>query len=152
MISSNQTDSLTGQVMLFEALVLCDDIRFESSGKLLLVGVYSDIIQVAKLPLQLRSLGLAIRGKAMSTGPIPFSVSLADPQGNSLLDASGELNYEGEIGRTIWLPIITPPAMLTTEGPYTVRIVLAEGTPIHEKFLVRKIAVPEVRLTQIRPN
>jgi len=107
---------------------------------------------VVKLPLQLKSLGLAIRGKAMSTGRIRFSVSGADPQGNSLLDANGELNYEGEIGRVVWLPVVMGPALLTTEGAYFVRIMLGDSAAIHEHFIVRKAAVPEVQLTQARPN
>ena len=142
----------TAQTMLFEALVLCDDIRFESNGKLLLVGVYSDVVQVIKLPLQLRSLGLAVRGKAMSTGRMSFSVTVTDPQGNGLLDAGGELNYEGEPGRTIWIPIVMGPVLLTTEGQYGIRITLGDAAPVHETFVVRKAAAPEVQLTPVRPN
>ncbi len=138
--------------ILFETLVLCDDIRSEGNGKLLLVGVYSDVIQVIKLPLQLRSLGLAIRAKAMSTGRISFSVTAVDPQGNGLLEAGGELNYDGEIGRTIWIPIVVGPALLTTEGPYGVRVMLGDSAPVHETFIVKKAPVPEVQLTQVRPN
>src|SRR5206468_3343767 len=88
----------------FEALVLCDDVRFENNGKLLLIGVYSDVIQVVNLPLQMRSIGLAIKAKVDATGKFAFSVSVSDPQGNKLLDANGELNYEGEPGRTVWFP------------------------------------------------
>ena len=97
--------------------MLCDDIRFENNGKLMLIGVYSDVVQVFKLPLQLRSLGLAVRAKALSQGRIAFNVTATDPQGNNLLEANGEMNYEGEPGRTIWLPIVMGPTLLTTEGP-----------------------------------
>ncbi len=151
-MTSSKTGAATAQTMLYEALVLCDDIRFESNGKLLLVGVYSDVIQVIKLPLQLRSLGLAVRGKAMSAGRIPFSVAVTDPQGNGLLDAGGEVNYEGELGRTIWIPIVMGPVLLTTEGPYGIRITLGDAAPVHETFVVRKAAAPEVQLTPVRPN
>ena len=47
----------------FDSLVVCDDVRFENNGKLLLIGVYSDVVQVVKLPLQMRSLGLAIKAR-----------------------------------------------------------------------------------------
>ena len=140
------------QTILFEALVVCDDVRYENNGKLILVGVYSDVVQVVKLPLQLRSLGLAVKAKVLATGRCSFSVSVADPQGNNLLDANGELNYEGEVGRVIWLPVVMGPALLTTEGAYAVRIVLGDSAPVHENFIVRKAAAPEVRLTQARPN
>ena len=126
------------QTVLFEALVLCDDIRFENNGKLLLIGVYSDVVQVFKLPLQLRSLGLAVRARAISRGRIAFTVTASDPQGNSLLEANGEMNYEGEPGRTIWLPIVMGPTLLTTEGTYGVRIVLGDAPAIHETFVVKK--------------
>ena len=141
-----------GANMVFESLVVCDDIRFESNGKLLFVGVYSDIVQVVKLPLQLRSLGLAIKARAMGNGKFTFSVIVTDPQGNSLLDANGELNYEGEAGRIVWLPVVMGPALLTTEGTYGVRIVLADSAAVNETFLVRKAAVPEAPLLQTRPN
>jgi hypothetical protein len=136
----------------FEALVLCDDVRFENNGKLLLIGVYSDLVQVMNLPLQMRSIGLAIKAKVLETGKFPFSVSVADPQGNKLLDANGELNYEGEPARTIWFPVVMGPALLTIEGTYTVRISLGEGPFVEEHFLVRKTGVPEVRVTEKKPN
>jgi hypothetical protein len=138
--------------IVFDSLVLCDDVRFENNGKLLLIGVYSDVVQVMKLPLQMRSIGLAIKAKVLSTGRYSFSVSVADPQGNQLLDANGELNYEGEPGRTIWFPVVMGPALLTTEGAYAVRISLGDAPPVHETFLVRKTAVPEVRITETKPN
>ena len=138
--------------ILFEALVLCDDVRFENNGKLLLIGVYSDVVQVQKLPLQMRSIGLAIKAKVLETGKFPFSVSVADPQGNKLLDASGELNYEGEPGRTIWFPVVMGPALLTIEGTYAVRISLGDGPYVEEDFLVRKTPLPEVRVTERKPN
>jgi hypothetical protein len=145
-------EKLASPSVLFEALVLCDDIRFENNGKLLLIGVYSDIVQVLKLPLQLRSLGLAIRAKAMSAGRIAFSVTATDPQGNSLLEANGEMNYEGEPGRAIWLPIVMGPALLTTEGQYAVRIALGDAPPIHETFVVKKTPSPEPPTPVVRPN
>ena len=138
--------------VLYEALVLCDDIRFENNGKLLLIGVYSDMVQVFKLPLQLRSLGLAVRAKAMAQGRIAFSVTATDPQGNNLLEANGEMNYEGEPGRTIWLPIVMGPTLLTTEGQYGIRIALGDASPIHESFIVKKTPTPEATGAPLRPN
>jgi len=145
-------ESRSSPSVLFEALVLCDDIRFENNGKLLLIGVYSDMVQVFKLPLQLRSLGLAVRAKALARGRIAFNVTATDPQGNSLLEASGEMNYEGEPGRTIWLPIVMGPTLLTTEGQYGIRIALGDLPPIHESFLVKKTPGPEAPAAPARPN
>jgi hypothetical protein len=107
---------------------------------------------VVKLPLQMRSIGLAIKAKVLATGRYQFSVSVADPQGNQLLDASGEINYEGEPGRTIWFPVVMGPALLTTEGSYAVRISLGDAAPARESFLVRKTAMPEVQVTEKKPN
>ena len=136
------TSEKTSPAVVFEAFVLCDDIRFENNGKLLLIGVYSDVVEVFKLPLQLRSLGLAVRAKAMSQGRIAFNVTATDPQGNGLLEANGEMNYEGEAGRTIWLPIVMGPALLTTEGLYGVRIALGDAPPVHQSFVVKKTSGP----------
>ncbi|MEX0879024.1 MAG: hypothetical protein WEB59_16110 [Thermoanaerobaculia bacterium] len=139
-------------VVVFQSLVLCDDIRHENNGKLLFVGVYSDVVQVARLPAQLRSFALAIQARVFANDRFPFSVSVKDPQGNALLDANGELNYEGEQGRVIWLPLVMGPALLTTEGSYSVQIVLGDSAPIRESFLVRKASSPEVRVTAATPN
>jgi hypothetical protein len=146
------TSEKTSPAVVFEAFVLCDDIRFENNGKLLLIGVYSDVVEVFKLPLQLRSLGLAVRAKAMSAGRITFNVTATDPQGNSLLEASGEVNYEGEPGRTIWLPIVMGPALLTTEGSYGVRIALGDAPPVHESFVVKKTAAQGIPAAPLPPN
>lgn len=140
------------QTVLFESMVLCDDIRLESTGKILLIGVYSDVIQVPKLPLQLRSLAFAIKAKAFSIGRFSFSVELLDPQANSLLKAEGEIGYDGELGRLIWLPVVTGPVLLPTEGVYSVAISLAGNAPVREAFHVRKAVAPAVQLTQSRPN
>lgn len=144
--------SETSVPVVFEAFVLCDDIRFENNGKLLLIGVYSDVVEVFKLPLQLRSLGLAVRAKAMTAGPIAFNVTATDPQGNNLLEANGEMNYQGEPGRTIWLPIVMGPALLTTEGVYRVRIALGDAPTVHETFVVKKTAAPETAASTPPPN
>ncbi len=146
------TETKSSPSVVYEALVLCDDIRFENNGKLLLIGVYSDMVQVFKLPLQLRSLGLAVRARAMSKGRIAFNVTATDPQGNSLLEANGEMNYEGEPGRAIWLPIVMGPTLLTTEGQYGIRIALGDAPPIHESFLVKKTPTPEAPAIAPRPN
>jgi hypothetical protein len=146
-MSSEKTPAI-----VFQALVLCDDIRFENNGKLLLIGVYSDVVQVFKLPLQLRSLGLAVRAKAMSAGRIAFTVTATDPQGNTLLEANGEMKYEGEPGRSIWLPIVMGPALLTIEGSYGVRIALGDAPPIHETFVVKKTPTPEPPPAVPAPN
>ena len=146
------TSQRSSPAVVFEAFVLCDDIRFENNGKLLLIGVYSDVVEVFKLPLQLRSLGLAVRAKAMSQGRIAFNVTATDPQGNSLLEANGEMNYEGEAGRTIWLPIVMGPALLTTEGLYGVRIALGDAPPVHQSFVVKKTAAPESPAAPLPPN
>ena len=146
------SDTKSAQTVLFEALVLCDDIRFENNGKLLLIGVYSDVVQVFKLPLQLRSLGLAVRARAMSKGRIAFTVTASDPQGNSLLEANGEMNYEGEPGRTIWLPIVMGPTLLTTEGTYGVRIALGDAPAIHETFVVKKTPAEQATATPLPTN
>ena len=46
-------------------------------------------------------------------------------------------------------PVVMGPALLTTEGEYAVRISLGDAAVVHETFLVRKTAVPEVRASAI---
>ena len=81
-------------------------------------------------------------------------MTATDPQGNNLLEANGEMNYEGEPGRTIWLPIVMGPTLLTTEGQYGIRIALGDLPPIHETFVVKKTPTPMPRRprSQLTPS
>lgn len=133
------------QVLLYQGFILCDDVRKEDNGKLMLLGVYSDVVQVPRVPAQLRSLGIVIKAKALNAGRAQFAAAVKDPQGNDLFSAGGELNYEGEPGRVVWIPVVIGPAILTVEGPYSISISLGDAPLVHEVFHVLKAAVPTVQ-------
>ena len=119
-----------------EAVVICDQIRFENNGKALFIGVYNDVIMSPTLPLTM-VLSLAIAVRAMSSGPLSIAISLFDPMNNDLANGlRGEGKYEGEAGRLTWFPIGFP-ATLGAEGEYRLRIEIGEATRT-ERFLVRK--------------
>ena len=107
--------------------------------------MYSNVVQVAKLPLQMRSMGWPFKAKVLATGRYQFAVSVADPQGNQLLDASGEIDYEGEPGRTIQFPVVMGPALLTTKGAYAVRIALGNGAPVPRRSSCARPGCPRSR-------
>jgi hypothetical protein len=145
--------SSTGEAsMIVEAVVLCDAVRREDNGKLLLIGVYSDVIMVPRLPLTIQ-LTLAIEARVMQAGAFKFSIDVTDPLGNHIVEGlSGEGKYEGEDGRTTWFPIALPPVVLSAEGPYVAKVNFV-GTPgRHDTFLVRKLLPTSVQVTTSAPN
>jgi hypothetical protein len=143
----------TGEAsMIVEAVILCDQVRTENNGKLLLIGVYSDVIVVPRLPLPIQ-LTLAIEVRVVQTGTFKFSIDVTDPLGNHIVEGlAGEGKYEGEDGRTTWFSFPLPPFVLSAEGPYVARIDF-DGTPSrHDTFLVRKLVPTSVQVTTSAPN
>jgi len=68
------------KIMSVDFLV-CDDIRIENNGKLILTGVYSDSIIVPELPCTVPSLSFFIR---CSESPRVLKVGLHEPSGQLL--------------------------------------------------------------------
>lgn len=138
---------------IIEAVILCDQVRREDNGKLLLIGVYSDVITVPRLPLLIQ-LTLAIEVRVVHAGPFRFSIDVTDPLGNHVVEGlAGEGKYEGEDGRTSWFHIPLPPIVLSAEGPYVTKVDFF-GTPgRHDTFLVRKLVPTSVQvMTTSAPN
>jgi len=74
--------------------VVCDDIRQESNGKLILVGVYSRDIRLSKIPGQAQ-LAFLIALNASETGGIKFESQVLF-NGEQMLHANGEGNIDGK--------------------------------------------------------
>lgn len=144
-------DSEAETPALIETIVICDQVRQESNGKLFFIGVYSDVINVARLPLPLQ-LTFVIQARMTGSGSFAFSVSVTDPLGNKLADGiAGKGSYAGEPGRTVWLPVPLP-LVLSAEGEYVAAIDL-EGAPgRHERFQVRKMSPLPPQIVTSKPN
>jgi hypothetical protein len=104
-----------------EAIALCDQVRHEISGKLILIGLYNDIIMVQNLPTPLQFTVVPLV-RAHKAGPFEVSVELRDQHGNSMLPQkiSATGGYTGEEGRAQWMPLPLPPFQMNLEGKYDV--------------------------------
>lgn len=140
--------STTGEAsMIVEAVILCDQVRREDNGKLLLIGVYSDVITVPRLPLPIQ-LTLAVEIRVVQAGTFTFSIDVTDPLGNHVVEGlAGEGKYEGEDGRTTWFAVALPLFVLSAEGPYVAKVDFAGAPGRHDTFLVRKLVPTSVQVT-----
>jgi len=80
---------VSGRVELSSVLA-CDDVRTESNGKLILVGVYNTVIYVPALPAPMR-LNFILQIKALEVGDAPFELRLRLGQG-VLAEMNGQVN------------------------------------------------------------
>jgi hypothetical protein len=146
---NTNTDSASSEdaVVEIEAVILCDQVRAETTGKLFLIGVFSDVVQVPSLPTPFQ-LCLAVLARAMSPGRLEFTIEVHDPAGNSALMQSvhGEGTYQGEKGRLTWMPIPLPPFVLMSEGEYMITLDFQGSAKTRQGFLVRR-AAPKVQIT-----
>jgi hypothetical protein len=131
-----------------EAIALCDLVRQESSGKLILIGLYNDIIMVQDLPAPLQFTVVPLV-KAHKAGPFEVVVELRDQHGNSMLpqkiSAAGA--YAGEEGRAQWMPLPMPPFQMNLEGKYDVWVEFLGSAKRSLTFELRR-AQPVVRMKQ----
>ncbi len=137
--------------MTFEAVLICDQVRREDNAKLLFIGVYTDIVNVSRLPFPI-NLTLVAQVRVMEAGSFRFNVNVTDPLGNNVVEGlAGEGRYEGEEGRTAWFPIALPPFVMSAEGEYVARIDFDGGLGRSERFVVRKL-IPPVQPITSAPN
>lgn len=61
--------------------LICDDVRIENNGKLLIIGLYLDTIVVTELPIVLQPLTFFHVYEANETGKFAVTVELFAPEG-----------------------------------------------------------------------
>lgn len=73
------------------SVIVCDDIRTESSGKDILIGVYNGAIVFPRLPAALRQLIVRLEYELIGAREHTFKLAVADDDGSSMFEAAGEL-------------------------------------------------------------
>ena len=120
-----------------QAIIVCDDIRRESNGKDILIGVYSSGITFAALPIQY-AVALYFVYEAPTKGSIPISIQMKFPDDETeIFRAEGVINASGgELpGETNILPLTGIP--LTFKTPGLLRILVRQ---YDEEWQVMKTA------------
>ena len=83
--------------------MLCDDVRFEDNGKLLIVGVYGPDILVTKFPAKIRVM-LLLNFSSDSGGDVDFEVRVKSADGSAVAGAKGQLEVSGRTNNS-FLPL-----------------------------------------------
>ena len=74
-----------------EYAIICDDLRREDNGKLLIIGAYGGEILVSDLPAVL-SLRILLGVYSSTTGSVPVSLKIKQ-DGKTILDGTRSLNF-----------------------------------------------------------
>jgi len=115
---------MTERKIRFKYALLCDDIRQETSGKFIFIGVYGgDSIQFPVFPAQV-ALYLALFLE--SAGPCQAEIKMeARLNGERMMGMAGEIgsNQEGEA----FIPLQFPPLTFKEAGELEIRLRLSQG-------------------------
>jgi len=104
------------------AVLFCDDIRFEASGKLLIVGLYSGDLVVSSFPYTGRLSALVLFTGMPDDPHVKIRVSTAT--GAIFASAGFDLEaVEHEDDDLMYLPL--PPFLVSLSGPETLQIEIA---------------------------
>lgn len=94
---------------------LCDDIRQETTGKLLIVGLYSQDVVFAQLPAAAAfAMGICIRLDTESPAAVALRIRIDDA---TVAELQGDM--QGRLESPFWLPL--PPIPMRVERPGTLR-------------------------------
>lgn len=80
-----------------ETVVACDDIRREDSGKVILIGVYNNVIQVNNFPAAL-AFKYWIQCKTTAEGNIPINLRIITDNNKTLFHTKLNLDVERGVG------------------------------------------------------
>ena len=75
-------------------VLICDDIRLESTGKHFIIGLYNEIMIVAGVPVVMSSLALRIAVRLHRTNFKESKFELKSPTGSVVASGSSEVNSQ----------------------------------------------------------
>jgi hypothetical protein len=106
--------------------IFCDDIREETNGKLLLIGVYSADLIPGAIPARF-PLSLMVKAHGL-TGKHKFEVTITSP-GNIQVKMGGDIDVPSEV-RAFPLIFAGFPIDLQAYGDITADLTLDDGDPV----------------------
>jgi hypothetical protein len=122
-------------------IVVCDEIRREDNGKLILLGVYFREIIVQALPLTIPSLTFLCVLESDQIGDVPFRWELRhEDSGGHLGDGNGIMHVR-DLQQQIIMPLKFPNLNFQNQGLYTLSIQCAGQDPILSTINVRRAPI-----------
>ena len=103
--------------------VICDDIRRESNGKLILIGVYGSGIKVASLP-SFVVMSLLLEVQPTVVGDHELRVRLTG-QSNAVLFESPPVKFSIDAIKFVNVPMVGLPIQIQSPGPIELQISVA---------------------------
>ena len=97
-------------------VIICDDIRKEENGKLLIVGAYPEGIAISNLPAQL-TLGVIFLFQSSGPGHVSFQIELRAPGGDTArANIEMDVKYEPRPHSVATVPLSGIPVAIKEEG------------------------------------
>lgn len=106
--------------------VCCDDFRQEVSGKITLVGLYTDTITLNIPPIANIALLWFITRVSGGEGEFKISHSLLDPKGNDLLAGSNKTTIKASPNTQGYIAIRISPLKIEKEGTYCYKVFIGK--------------------------
>ncbi len=128
------------QPLKLEHMIICDDIRKEANGKLILIGVYSGDILLSRVPAPF-SPAIYLTGKGYTVKNTGFDFKVVVPGS----EFEGRLNLEVSSGREFAINIPAAPLQILQPGELKFQYRLAGGR-------WRTLGTKKVRLSPSSPR
>lgn len=121
-------------------VIVCDDVRSESSGKETLVGVYNGVLVVPSLPTSLPK--LCFRLPIIADGPLTAKVTfrVVSPSGAKMIEIFGEANVKpSDPGHEVPFGFAVGNISFPESGEYEIYFALGDAKPKRVAiFIVRQ--------------
>jgi hypothetical protein len=143
---------MAGKIKL-GSLIICDEMRSETSGKDILIGVYRGIIVVPSVPMMMRQLAFRLPVFADQSIDGEFSLEVRGPDKNSLFKANGPGRLDpSDQGFEATFGIMIGPFQLAVYGIHDVRFSCPGIKPkVVGRFLVRAPKPGDPTFAQVLP-
>jgi hypothetical protein len=132
-------------------ILICDDVRREDNGKIIILGMYFNEVTVPQLPFPMPSLTFFCVLESERPGTFRFSFKLKHEEGGTqpLAAGMGEAPV-GDPQQPIIMPIKMVGVQLNAVGLYTFSLEFDGQAPIVQTFNVRLVVPGQVPFGQPR--
>ena len=117
--------------------IMCDEVREEKNGKLMIIGMYTPDMSVPQIPFQVRTLTFFTVVESDVPGDFAFRMKLCHLEtGKAIMEANGGIQIKRPGKCTLIAPL--PSIQFQAVGPYTFSVNLTETK---ETLLVHQFSV-----------
>ena len=105
---------------------MCDEVRVENNGKLMIIGMYTPDMSVPQIPFLVRTLTFFTSVESDVPGDFAFRMKLSHLEtGKAIMEANGGIQIQRPGVGTMIVPL--PSVQFQAVGPYTFSVDLTEA-------------------------